>query len=175
MGKSRKFRKPKEEVQPPPTIGYDGHPPIFRQARDLSGEGKREKINGPQNINIDRLEWMLDRKLIESHHHTAGRKLQGAWETAQISASLSLAGGGRGGCANTSLSDAKCDALDMLNRARCALSPMNWRLIDLVVIEGMSAEKAASKMKFNCRSGMPTLLMALDSLAKHFGLCTIAR
>lgn len=176
MGKTKaRAKKPPKQDRAEVRIGYDGNPPVFRPARDIVGQGKREVIDGPQNINIDRLEWYLDHRLIERHHHTAGRKLQLYAETAELSSGVSLLAGARGGGSMTSLSDAKCDALDKLNKARAELSPMNWRLIDLVVLQNITAQKASRQMGFHERSAMPTLVMALDSLAKHYGLCTAPR
>lgn len=176
MGKSRaKARKPPKQDQAVTKIGYDGNQPIFRPARDIVGQGKRETIDGPQNINIDRLEWMLDRQYIEPHHHAAGRKLQYYWEIVNRSGGMSLLGGGRGGSSMTSLSDAKCDAHAAMNTARAAISPMNWRIIELVVLDNMSSTAAMAKMRFNADSATSAVKLALDSLAQHYGLCMNGR
>ncbi len=65
-------------------IGYDGNPPEFREARDLAGKGKRKSELGPQNIRVDRIEWLLSHKRIDVAQHSAGRKLQHDSELAQI-------------------------------------------------------------------------------------------
>ncbi len=65
-------------------IGYDGNPPEFREARDLAGKGKRKSELGPQNIRVDRIEWLLAHKRIDLAQHSAGRKLQHDSELAQI-------------------------------------------------------------------------------------------
>jgi hypothetical protein len=48
--------------------GHDGNAPEFRAARDLAGHGKRSAVQGLQNINTDRLEWLLAHR----HHATRG-------------------------------------------------------------------------------------------------------
>lgn len=174
MGKRKRKKpvtlsRPKQE-SPVVLIGFDGKPPMFREARDVTNNGTRVKVLGPQNINVDRLEWLLAHKLIEPHHHQAGRKLQGSCETVELSCGVSLDGGG-GRSPSTTLSDAKCDALDAVNRVRAALSPLCWRMIELVVLDGVSAEKAASQMRINSRAAIPALTFCLDALGRHYGMC----
>jgi hypothetical protein len=170
MGKARrKPRAPGNHLALKP--GHDGLPPVHRPARDIAGIGKRNAPDGPQNINVDRLEWLLAHKLIEPHHHAAGRILQRHAEQAEISAGVSLVGGGGGGGNASTLSDAKCDALTEINRARAAISPLNWRVIELVVIDGASMERAAGKMGYNARGALPVLRGALDQLGRHYRLC----
>lgn len=170
MGKAR--RKKKVALgDTHPGIGYDGHAPVFMAARDVVGHGRREKVDGPQNIAIDRLEWMLAKKLIERHHHAAGRKLQDLWQTAELSSGIKLMGGGGGNPSNTSLSDAKCDAFQAVGRVRVALSPLAWRVLDLVVIENKTAGEASKIMGFHERAAMPNLMHGLDALARHFKMC----
>src|ERR1700693_6063906 len=82
--------------------GYDGSPPEFREARDVEGKGKRAAELGPQNIRVDRLEWLLAHRRIDVAQHAAGRRLQHDSDIAEIR------GGGRmcrvarprEGCAN---------------------------------------------------------------------------
>lgn len=171
MVKSRARRKPSLKERPGQRIGYGGNAPQFVAARDVMGMGHRAKIDGPQNINVDRLEWLLHRKLIEPHHHSAGRKLQQFWETAEISSGVSLVGGGGGGMPSTSLSDAKCDAMQAINGVRAAMSPLNFRLVELVVIDRLTAVQACKKMGYDERAATVVLTHALDSLARHFKMC----
>lgn len=150
-------------------IGYDGNAPEFREARDLAGKGKREKVLGPQNIRIDRLEWLLAHKRIESYQHAAGRKLQKHSETAQIGG-FSTFQGGMGGSHATHLSDTKCDAVAAVNEARKHVGNGAWRILELVVIDNFSLEKAAAHMRIHARGALPALHIALDALARHYGL-----
>jgi hypothetical protein len=175
MGKATRrktitLRRAKPEADPV-LIGYDGQPPMFRDARDIGGHQARERVKGPQNINVDRLEWLLAHKLIEPHHHQAGRKLQDCCQIAELSVGVALAGGGGGGSPSTALSDAKCDAMTAINKARAALSPMAWRMIELVVIDGVTVGKAAARMRIAERAGLPALLFSLDALGRHYSLC----
>jgi len=167
MAKPKRKRAARREE--PGKIGYDGVAPEFRPVRDIEGRGKRA-VDGVQNINTDRLEWLLAHKLIEPHHHAAGRKLQGFAEKAVISPKVSLVGGGGHG-GSSSISDAQCDGVHEINRARAAISPINWRVIELVVIDGVSAEKAAARMRINARAAIPMLCAALDQLGRHYRLC----
>ena len=173
MAKSRARRKP--SLRSVKVAGHEGLPPIFRPARDIAGAGKRERPDGPQNINVDRLEWLLAHDCIEPHHHEAGRRLQRDWERAQITAGVSLVSSG-GGSGSSGLSDTKCDALEAVNKARKSFGrewhrSTAWRIIELVVIDGASMEKAASRVGFNARGALPVLCVALDQLGAHYGLC----
>lgn len=168
MGKPRTRKKP--SLRSAQAAGHEGCPPVFRPARDIAGAGKRERPDGPQNINVDRLEWLLAHDCIEPHQHAAGRKLQGDWERAEISAGVSLVSSGGHGGAST-LSDAKCDAVTAVGKARKAIGPLAWRMIELVVINGASMEKAAARMGYNARGALPVLCVSLDTLGRHYGLC----
>lgn len=150
-------------------IGYDGLAPEFREARDLDGKGKRQAELGPQNIRVDRLEWLLAHKKIELHHHYAGRKLQHDQEQAQIGGYASLQGG-LGGSGTTRLSDAKCDAIGRVNAARIYVGNKCWRILELVVIENTSLADAEARMGLTTGNGRGVLLAALDVLSNHYGL-----
>jgi hypothetical protein len=150
-------------------IGYDGNAPKFEAARDLDGKGKRDPILGPQNINVDRLEWLLAHKRIDAPQHAAGRKLQRDSEQAQIGGFASL-DGGRGGSGTERLTDVKCDAIARVNGARIYVGNSCWRILELVVIDNVSLEKAAVRMRIHARGALPTLQAALDTLARHYGL-----
>lgn len=173
MGKSRARRKPSlnKHIAAAEVIGFDGERPQFVPARDIMGTGRRAKVDGPQNINVDRLEWLLAKKHIEPHHHQAGRKLQRLYETAEISVGVKLVGAGGAGVASSSLSDAQCDAMHEVNRVKAAMSPINFRLVELVVIERFKVEDATKKLGLGSRSATSSLVLALDSLARHFRLC----
>lgn len=156
-------------------IGFDGNPPCYVEARGSevrdpkTGKIVREAIIGPQNINIDRLEWLLAHKRIEMHHHAAGRRLQREWETSQLMGYVSLEGGG-GGSGTNRLSDVKCDAMAKVNAAKLHVGDKAWRILELVVLENMSPEKAGAKMRMMYRHSMGALTVALDTLARHYGL-----
>ena len=151
-------------------IGYDGNPPEFREARDLAGKGKRKSELGPQNIRVDRIEWLLAHKRIDVAQHSAGRKLQHDFELAQIG-SYAILSDAKGGSGTNRLPDLKCDAIARVNAARTHVgSGVGWRILELVVIENVSLEKAAARMRIHSRGALPALQGALDTLAAHYRL-----
>lgn len=155
--------------------GFDGNPPEFRPARGSqvfdpkTGKVTREAVDSPQNINVDRLEWMLAHNRILPHQHAAGRRLQGDWELAQIVSYGSLSGL-PGGSGTVRLADAKCDAISRVNEARRQVGSSGWRILELVVIEGVSVGKAEGRMRLATGNGTGMLICALDALASHYGL-----
>ena len=152
-------------------IGYDGNPPEFREARDLAGKGKRKSELGPQNIRVDRIEWLLAHKRIDVAQHSAGRKLQHDSELAQIG-SYAMLTDVKGGSGTNRLPDLKCDAIARVNAARAHVGSkgVGWRILELVVIENRSLEKAAAQMRIHSRGALPALQGALDALAAHYRL-----
>ena len=152
-------------------IGYDGNPPEFREARDLAGKGRRKSEFGPQNIRVDRIEWLLAHKRIDLAQHSAGRKLQHDSELAQIG-SYAILTDVKGGSGTNRLPDLKCDAIARVNAARAHVGSkgIGWRILELVVIENLSLEKAAAMMRIHPRGALPALLGALDALAAHYKL-----
>ncbi len=152
-------------------IGYDGNPPEFREARDLAGKGKRKSELGPQNIRVDRIEWLLAHKRIDLAQHSAGRKLQHDSELAQIG-SYAILTDVKGGSGTNRLPDLKCDAIARVNAARAHVGSkgVGWRILELVVIENLSLEKSAAMMRIHSRGALPALQGALDALAAHYKL-----
>jgi Domain of unknown function (DUF6456) len=152
-------------------IGYDGNPREFREARDLSGKGKRKSELGPQNIRVDRIGWLLAHKRIDVAQHSAGRKLQHDSELAQIG-SYAMLTDVKGGSGTNRLPDLKCDAIARVNAARAHVGSkgVGWRILELVVIENRSLEKAAAQMRIHSRGALPALQGALDALAAHYRL-----
>jgi len=152
-------------------IGYDGNPPEFREARDLAGKGKRKSEFGPQNIRVDRIEWLLAHKRIDLAQHSAGRKLQHDSELAQIG-SYAILTDVKGGSGTNRLPDLKCDAIARVNAARAHVGSkgVGWRILELVVIENLSLEKSAAMMRIHSRGALPALQGALDALAAHYKL-----
>ena len=156
------------KIEPAPVKhGHDGERPEFMPVRDLAGAGKRE-TQSIVNANVDRLEWLLAHKRIELYQHQAGRKLQHDAELATIGGFASI--GGTGGGAGNVLSDAKCDAIARVNAARIAMGNSGWRILELVVLEGSPLNRAEARMRLRSGSGITALTVALDSLARHYGL-----
>lgn len=157
-----------------PKHGCDGNPQIMREPRDIPGRGKR-KIEGTQNINVDRLEWYQAHGHTEQFHTDAGRQLQHDCELAQIGGYASMGSGGARSVrlVPSNLPDAKCDAIARVNRARDALEPGVWRLLELVVIDNLALEVAGYRLwrrHIRKHDRVKALVYALDQLAKHYGM-----
>jgi len=146
--------------------GFDGQPAEFIAFRDI--EGSEARTIGLFR-KIDRLEWLHSHKRIENHQFDAGRKLQSDIEQAQI-VSYATLGAVPGGVGTDRLSDAKCDAIARVNHVRIALRGIPWRILELVVIDGLTVEKAETRMRMRYRAGHGALLAALDTLAALYGL-----
>jgi uncharacterized protein DUF6456 len=157
--------------------GFDGQAPEFRlkrgsEVRDpKTGAVIREAEMGRENINVDRLAWLLAHRRIETHQHDAGRRLQGDWEVSKLENYASLQGG-RGGSGTNLLPDVKCDAIDRVNAARIAVGHTGWKIIDMVALQNISLEKTASIIRVKPSSASTGLQVALDALASHYGLST---
>lgn len=151
----------------PAKIGYDGERPEFQVSRDLQGNGKREAVDGPTNVRVDKLEWLLAHKSIDLIQHTAGRRLQRDYELAQIMTFSTFEGGaGRG--PGTNLSDVKLDAMTRHGAAHAFVGNLGSLILRLVVEENKSLEKAASLMRQNPRGMLLPLRMALDALGRFY-------
>jgi hypothetical protein len=156
----------------PARPGHDGNPPEFRQARDIEGRGRRQPVNGAQNINIDRLEWLLAHRHIDVAQHGAGRKLQRDWELSLIGgyamspvSANSFVGAGSGAPA-----DVKCDAIRRMNRARAHVGGTGFRILELVVLENEAIAEAARRLGEPVAKLPLALRVALDSLASFYRL-----
>ena len=158
------------------TVGYDGNAPVFALARgseivdSRTGKVTRQGEDSPQNINIDRLEWLLAHRGIEKHQHEAGRRLQGDWEQSQLMGYAVMGGAGGGGSINRP-SDAKCDALARYGAAISALvGPRHRAMIEMVVLQNVSLSRAAASIRLNRHASQAVFQDALDVLAAHYGL-----
>ena len=151
--------------------GYDGNPPEFREARDVEGKGKRIAELGPQNIRVDRLEWLLAHRRIDVAQHAAGRRLQHDSEIAEIRGYAAVEIGRGGGASGVNrLADVKCDAIVRINAARMHVGGKGWRILELVVLENASLGEAARRMRESADRMQLGLSVSLDALASHYGL-----
>lgn len=159
-------------------IGYDGQPPEFREKRGSevrdprTGTIIRQGEMGIENVNIDRLAWLLAHKRIEPHQCDAGRRLQQDWELSELRAFSTFEGGKTTGGAGNLLPDVKCDAIKRREQARKSVGNSGWRIIEMVVIENKSLEKCAAILRVKPSSMSTGLMVALDALAAHYGLST---
>lgn len=151
--------------------GYDGNPPEFREARDVEGKGKRAAELGPQNIRVDRLEWLLAHRRIDVAQHAAGRRLQHDSEIAEIRGYAVMEIGRGGGASGVNrLADVKCDAIARFNAARMHVGAKGWRILELVVLENVSLGETARRMRESADRMQLGLSVALDTLAGHYRL-----
>jgi hypothetical protein len=160
------------------TIGYGGTRPEFRAKRgsevrdDKTGAITREGEPSPQNIAVDRLEWLGAHKRILPHQKAAGERLQQDWQLAQRLA-FAAVGGALGGSGTNRLPDIKCDASTRFGDARARLGgdqSEGWRIVDLIVLQNISLEKAEQFLRLPLRSGLGSLRTALDVLAGFYRL-----
>jgi len=126
-----------------------------------------------QNIHVDRLEWLLAHGMIHPAQHGAGRKLQRDCELAAIGGYASPAwalgvpgGGGRGRLP----SDVQCDAIRRMNAARVHVGPLGFRIIELIVLDGVSLAEASRRLGEPVAKMPLALRVALDSLASFYRL-----
>lgn len=144
--------------------------PMHRQDRDLSivaGTKKGYRL-------IDRLEWLYEHKHIAQHQRDAGRKLQEDWQLSkmEISARSDLSGGRGGGSAQSTLPDAKLDAMTRLGKAMAVLPPECETLVSLFLLtegECFSLERCASLINRDRRAALPLLQVGLSLLSRHYG------
>ena len=156
--------------------GHDGNPPDFRAMRDLEGRGKRVAVDGLQNINIDRLEWLLAHRHIDMAQHGAGRKLQQDQELAAIGGyamspafGTQLPGAGSGARPSDPV-DVRCDAIRRVNAARRHVGATGFRILELVVVENVALAEAARRLGEPAARVPLGLRVALDSLASFYRL-----
>lgn len=145
-------------------VGYDGEPPEFRQ-----------RGTAVQNIQVDRLEWLLGHGHIDVAQHGAGRRLQRDRELAAIGGyalPLVFAGPdrGEGFGARSFPGDIKCDAIRRMNAARAHVGGIGFRILELVVLENVAIHEAARRLGEPVSKLPLALKVALDSLAGFFRL-----
>ena len=150
--------------------GFDGQPPELREPRNRRAWAKEHEIPR-QNINTDRLEWLLAHRRIAEYQLLAGRRLQQDWELSQLAPYAALDPGRRepAGAGSMRLPDVKLDAMRRYGDAMKSVGRSGGTLIRLVVLENISLEKAAALMRMPARGALPALQVALDSLASHYG------
>jgi hypothetical protein len=156
--------------------GHDGNPPEFVTSRDilakdpLTGRIRRETPQGPTNIAVSRIRWLLEKGKLSERQYAAALRLSTDWEHAQIAPYMcnGLTPGSTGHFQHPN--DAKIaamrrhgDAMDSLGR---------WRgVVELVVIENRTLAEAAVLLggihHQRCAERLET---GLDVLADHYGI-----
>lgn len=154
-----------------PKHGHDGNVPVFEASKDfVYVGGEREPVKGPQNINVDRIEWLFAHKRIQDYHKEAARRFQEDWELGLIYPVASMVLTGAGGRSCHQPADTKIDAMIRFSKAKAALGPKAGRLMERVVLERMSIEKAGATMGLNEKAAPGAFQIAIDVLAAHYGL-----
>lgn len=167
MGKA--FKVDRLVVREP---GHDGEPPIFADSKDFVWvDGQREPVKGPQNLNVDRIEWLFSQGLIEDYHKEAARRFEKDYEMGEIMPVASLILAGAGGRSDFQPANKKIDAMQRFQRALKTLGPRAGKLMELVVLHRMSVEKAGAQMGMNAKKAPGAFQIAIDVLAAHYGLC----
>lgn len=161
-------------IQPkemPARHGYDGEPPEFAESKDfVYVDGEREPVKGPQNINIDRIEWLYAHGRIQDYHKEAARRFQEDWELGQIYPMASLVLTGAGGRSCHQPADTKIEAMQRFAKAKLALGPKGGLLMERVVLNRMSLEKAGATLGLNEKAAPGAFQIVIDVLAAHYGL-----
>jgi len=151
--------------------GYDGNKPEFQPVRDyVYVDGRREPVDGPQNVNTTRIAWLFAHNEIDARQYEAGRRLQKDWHLSLIqpfASSVLVGAGGSGG--NQLPNDAKVAAMKRHGNARAALG-YGWAIIELVVHDDITIGKAAAKLHVGEKQAKGMLWLALHILADHYGL-----
>jgi len=151
--------------------GHDGNPPEFVPTRDFVGnDGKREPIDGPTNVNHNRLTMLHHRKTIDLVQRQAGERLAFDWNQASTMnfASQVMVGAGGGGAINLP-ADVKIDAARRVGDARRALG-IAWPIIEAVCCFDLRIDEAASRLRLNPQRATGQLEIGLDMLAAHYGI-----
>jgi hypothetical protein len=153
--------------------GHDGFPPELIEARDPYGKGKRSAPVA-QNVNASRIEWLAAHDVIQPHQLEAGRRLQQDWNMGQIAGYATLSAlPGSGGSQRPA--DARLDALSRVGAACKALggpSCEDWRVVYFVVIEEVTLGEVERRHKAPRGSASGALRVALNVLARFYGLLT---
>lgn len=151
--------------------GYDDEPPEFRIRKDhIYAGGKRESVESLENSNHSRALWLYTHGKIEQRQFLASVKLAKDWELSQISGTAStilVGAGGKSGDVHPN--DAKRDAMKRHGAAVKALGRC-WAIVELVVQNNLSVEKASAQLRVHHRFGSGALNVALHFLADHYKL-----
>jgi hypothetical protein len=126
-----------------------------------------------RNIHVDRLEWLFERGMIHRAHHGAGRKLQRDRELASLGGYCSrdpALGVRTLGGRRALPSDVQCDAIRRINAARVHVGPLGFRIIEFIVLDGITLKEAARRLQEPVMKMPLALRVALDSLASFYGL-----
>lgn len=170
------MRDPAKGAEP----GYDGEPPKHLPARDIEGVDKwtgkrvRETPKSDMNVNTSRLAWLLARDHITKRQAKAGSNLFDDWYFSQrIQYSQMGVLAGISGRTDYTPAQAKLEAAQRFHAAASALkaaSQRAWQMVDLVVLQELSVERASARLHIKSTRGFGNLEAGLDILASHYRL-----
>lgn len=121
---------------------------------------------------IDRLQWLFDHKTIQQHQLDAGRRFQDDWQMSKIEPAARMVSGTGGGSSPGTLSDAKLDAIDRVNKAVSILPSEPRKLLELFLCpedHPMSLERCAAVVRMHPKAASMALQISLSLLARHYG------
>lgn len=151
--------------------GHDGQRPKFVESQDfVYVDGKREPVLGPQNINCDRIAYLFAKKRIELRQYQAAERIWRDWyDMGQFpKASNVIVGNGASG-GSLGPGDVQVQASIRFHNAKRDLEwARNWAIVELVVLDQVSVEKAAGMLHLHSRFAMACLHCALHMLANHY-------
>lgn len=151
--------------------GFEGEPPVHGERRTFVWEeGHRVAEMSPVNLNHSRVSYLHSRGRIDLRQFAAAERLAKDWQLAQIQprASSVMVGGGSSGGDNHP-NDLKVDAMRRHGNAMAVLGAA-WPLVELVVEQNLSVEKAAGQLHIHPKYAHGALWAALHFLADHYGL-----
>jgi len=150
--------------------GHDGNAPVFAPTRDLIGrDGKREQVDGPTNLNHNRLAMLEARGIIDQDQLRAGNRLFQDWRLAMICsfANSNMVGNGASGGGNQLPNDVKVDAMKRHGAARDAIGRA-WAIVEAVCCQDLRIDEAAARLHIHPRRATGQLEVGLDVLAAHY-------
>ncbi|MGB8601099.1 MAG: DUF6456 domain-containing protein [Rhizomicrobium sp.] len=151
--------------------GFDGEPPEFGERKDFVwARGKREVVRSPCNLNTSRISWLYAHKRIERHQFLAAEQLARDWEIsliAPVASKVLFEGTSRRG--GVLPGDRQVAAMQHHGAARAALG-RNWAIVELVVEQNISVEKAGAALQVHPKFALGMLWSALNTLADHYRL-----
>jgi hypothetical protein len=150
--------------------GHDDEPPIFVEARDIESKGKREKIDALENVNCSRIAYLYARGRIEWRQFMAAERLwRDAYEMGKFPRASNIIVGNGGSGVQIGPGDMQVNASRRYHDARRDLEyARNWAIVELVVEDQISVEKAAGLLRVHHQYAQACLHNALHILANHY-------
>jgi hypothetical protein len=173
--------------------GCDGRPPITKPVAGIPDPETRARTVAKRNTNhctlcrLHHLGHLKDSVSDSSHagkalsdmRHIAGERLQDdaalAGQTSMPGTLGSLGAGGGSACGPAEISQMRIDADRRKNAALMAVGTSGRFLLTKIVLEDVSAHEVAKLLRTNPQAVTPSLRVALDALAAHYGITQVAK